>query len=368
MPAAEPRPKSQQNRLGLDYRAEAARLGAPVVPIIDAHSHINGAEASRIYREARELYGVTRTYTMTQIQQAEVVRAALGDSVHFIAFPRFTSPDLKNAMTSGFLDDITRWHAMGSRVVKFWCSPRALDYGRDAGDPRLMALDAPWRRKQMDHASSLGMMFMAHIADPDTWFARKYTESAFYGTKADQYEPLERLADEYKNPWIIAHMGGWPEDLDFLSGLLSRHPNIHLDSSATKWVVRELSKHTRESVIAFLTRWKGRMLFGSDIVALDDHVSTTDKKNTFKGGQASSPDEAFDLYASRYYTLRLFWESNYEGPSPIADEDLKMMDPAQYDEMSGPTVRCKALPPDLLRSLYRDAAVNLVEDWCAKHP
>ena len=48
------------NRLQLDYRAEAHRLGPPVRPIVDAHSHINGAEAAAVFKDVCDLYGVQR--------------------------------------------------------------------------------------------------------------------------------------------------------------------------------------------------------------------------------------------------------------------------------------------------------------------
>src|SRR5690606_11722720 len=177
-------------------------------------------------------------------------------------------------------------------------------------DPELMRLDGPWRRRQMDLASDLGMCFMAHIADPDTWFATKYADAEKYGSKIEQYAPLERLAAEYTQPWILAHMGGWPEDLEFLDGLLTRHANISLDTSATKWIVREISAHPRAKVLAFLERWKGRILFGSDIVTTDAHL-TPESGLRGMGDLSSTPEEAFDLYASRYWALRKLWESDY---------------------------------------------------------
>ncbi|MCA9283138.1 MAG: amidohydrolase family protein, partial [Phycisphaerales bacterium] len=196
-----------------------------------------------------------------------------------------------------------------------------------------------------------------HIADPDTWFATKYADASTYGTKLAQYEPLERLADEYPVPWLIAHMGGFPEDLNFLTGLLDRHSNLYLDTSATKWMVRELSKHNSGEFIDFLQRFSGRILFGSDIVTMDAHLSDdTGPRNM--GAQASSEHDAFDLYASRYWALRTMFETDYSGESPIADPDLAMVDPANFDAMSAPALRGHALSDDMLRTLYRGAAAR----------
>jgi hypothetical protein len=346
----------------LDYRAEAIRLGPPPTPILDLHSHINGAGACRIYDEARRLYGVTTTYSMSRLEEADAVRAALGDSIQFISMPDFMHKDRAHAHGPGYIDAITAWHRLGARIVKFWVAPRGLELGRDAGDPLILTLRNPWRRAQMDHAASLGMMFMVHVADPDTWFATRYSDASFYGTKRSHYEPLEALIEAYRSvPWILAHMGGWPEDLEFLDGLLTRHCNANLDTSATKWIVREVSKHPSTRVHEFLARWRGRIFFGSDIVTTDRHL-TTDKSGgpAPMGDLASSPEEAFELYCSRYWALRTMWETTYDGESPIADPDLMMVDPQRHDAMSAPRLRGHALPREMLIDLYRGSAERLL--------
>ena len=80
--------------------------------------------------------------------------------------------------------------------------------------------------------------------------------------------------------------------------------------------------------------------------------------------RAGSREEAFDLYASRYWALRTLWETDHEGESPIADPDLAMVEPEHQDQMSAPRLRGMSLPPELLRSFYRDAA----RDFAAKLP
>jgi hypothetical protein len=358
------------NLLGLDYEKEAARLGPPPVPIIDVHSHINGAKAAEIYGRVRELYGVAKTYSMTQIDQAAAVRRVLGESVQFIAIPTYMHEDRRWAMTEGFLENIRRFHGdFGAKIVKFWVAPRERDLMEEAGgEPgQVVGLDSAWKIKAAELAASLGMMFMVHVADPDTWFATKYADAARYGTKRAQYEPLSRMLERFsgatgdggRGGWIAAHMGGWPEDLEFLSGLLERHPNLRLDTSATKWMVRELSRQPRQQIVDFLTRWRGRVLFGSDIVTTDEHVKPDAESSRFgKGSQ--SEREAFELYASRYWALRTLWETDYDGPSPIADPDLAMVEPDKYDALSSPRLRGKSVPADLLRSLYSEAAERVV--------
>jgi len=345
------------NRFGWDYRALSGQLQKLPFAITDAHSHVNGARACAILREAMDLYGISSIWSMTYLEQVPAVRAELGDRLRLIAVPDFASKDRKHSLGAGFLERIGKYHELGSRLCKIWAAPRSVDFAIEAGDATMFQLDAPLRVAAMELASSLGMSLMVHIADPDTWFQTRYSDAARYGTKSAQYLPLERLLDRFSAPWLAAHMGGWPEDLHFLAGILDRHPNLFLDTSATKWIVREISKHPRGAVHAFLERFRGRILFGSDIVTTDEHMSAGDAKSEM-AAKASRPEDAFDLYASRYWALRTLWESDFDGESPIADPDLAMVDPKQFTALDAPRLQGKHLSPSLLKSLYVEAAEN----------
>jgi hypothetical protein len=343
------------NRLGLDYVAEAASFRALAYPIIDAHLHLNGTQAVPIYKHAAELYGVQLGYSMTRFDEMEGVQTLMGDGLRFIAMPNYRGGNLMHVIGRGHIEMITHLHKRGLRVVKFWSAPRRIDLARQAGLGDVLKLDAPHILEVMAAAHDLGMIFMVHVADPDTWFAAKYADSGTYGTKASHYETLEPLLERFDNPWIAAHMGGSPEHLDFLSGLLERHRNLYLDTGAAKWMVRELSRHSRRELLGFFTRWKGRILFGSDIVTSDEHLAPA-ASESFIASKASSPDRAFTLYASRYWAYRTFFETEYDGESPIADPDLAMMAPDTYQELDAPRLRGVSLPDDLLYSLYCGAA------------
>ncbi|HRJ49228.1 MAG: amidohydrolase family protein [Phycisphaeraceae bacterium] len=350
--------RDANNLIGLDYRAEAAKFAPRPRPIIDIHTHILGSQAPRVYLDVAAAYGVGMTYSQTPLPGVDEVRDAMGDRVGFIACPNWSSPDRSRAFREGYLADMEVFRSRhGARMMKIWNAPRLRDFfpGQEGAD--LVTIDGAWRVKQLEAARDLGMAVMVHVADPDTWFATRYAEAAKYGAKRDHYIGLEKMLDRFGMPWLAAHMGGWPEDLDFLAGLLTRHPNLHLDCSATRWIVREISKHPREVFTAFMERWRGRILFGSDIVTADDHVRPEKKTPGHpKSDQASSPSSAFDLYASRYWALRTMLESDYDGPSPIADTDLMMVRPGEHDEWSSPRLRGFCLSPGVLDDLYRGAA------------
>jgi hypothetical protein len=339
----------------LNYDSEAARLGPPPIGIIDAHVHLRGAAAVAIYGGVAERFGISQSWSMTPLAEVPAVREVLGDRVRFIAQPDFSNPDRLHTMGDGFLEQIDAFHALGASIVKFWAAPRARDLADEAGQADLMNLDGPHRQMQMQRACDLGMAIMTHVGDPDTWFETTYANTMRYGSKRDQYAPLERMLDRFPVPWIAAHLGGWPENLSWLDGLLTRHPNLYLDTSATKWMVRTLSAHARPAFAAFVERWPGRILFGSDIVVQDAHLAASGD-DTARSSQASTPVEARDLYASRYWALRTLFETDYNGPSPIADPDLHLIDPKTWGESDAPTLRGQCLSAPLLRMLYRSAA------------
>lgn len=365
------RPGAGANLFGWDYRRKAAELGNPPVPISDSHIHVNGATTARIYREVMDLFGVRRILSQTALSEADAVREALGDRVSFMGVWNWRDPDKARAFREGYLEHIALWHERhGARSIKLWGAPRLWEVV--GGDPTdIVPLDAPWRVRHAELAVSLGMMIMTHVADPDTWFKTRYADAARYRTKRDYYASLERMLERFNTvPWIAAHMGGWPEDLGFLDGLLTRHAHLVLDTSATKWMVRELCGHPTARAREFFLRWQDRLLFGSDIVALEEHAHPPPPGTppaSPMSDLARSPAEAFDLYASRYWALRTMFETSFSGPSPIADPDLMMVEPEKHGPKSSPELRGMSLPRAVLEKLYHANADRVVWGWIRDH-
>ncbi len=348
------KPVTDANRLGLDY-AEEAGCFAYNGPIIDIHTHISSPRAAKLFLDAADAYGIERCWTMTGLNSAVQVRDSLQrereGKIQFICVPDFTQREIEGTFTTKWLEDIESFYAIGSRIIKYWCGPRGLDFAPGPDSP--MRLDSPIRKEGMKLAYDLGYrVFMTHVADPDTWFKTAYADSEKYGTKLDQYKPLEALLDQYHDvTWIGAHMGGYPEDLDWLHNFLGQHPNYVVDTSATKWQVRELGRQP-ERFRQFVEANPGRVLFGSDIVAWPT--------NTDPDPENLDADHGFDLYASRYWALRTLMETGYRGPSPIVDPDLHKVDPS-VDPKSTPQLHGAALSPDQLRDVYYNAAAAVIE-------
>ncbi len=315
-------------------------------PLIDVHAHVMrtrpgdprdgapGSDAEPSISQAETMlavaaeFGIVRTYSMCPPEDISPLRERFGDRIAFngpISKAKADEPD------DAVFRRLDRFLELGVEIIKFWSAPR----GRERG----LLVDAPWRIEAARRAQAAGVRaVMVHVADPDVWFRRDYADVAKFGTKADQYAGLERMLALFPDLiWIAAHMGGDPEHADHLEALLEKYPNLHFDTSATKWQVREVSAH-RDAVHGLVCRHPDRFLLGSDLVTRHGLVP--------------------EHYVSRYWCLRTLWESNWKGQSPIADPDYT-------PEPHGPTMPLLVgleLPDDVLRQVYCGNAQRLLPE------
>jgi predicted TIM-barrel fold metal-dependent hydrolase len=313
-------------------------------PIIDVHAHVmvtrpddpatgppTGAgpgasldQAATMLEVARD-FAIVQTYSMCLPDDIPPLRERFGAALAFNG-PIQKKLDDPDEAAYQLLD---RYLELGVKIIKFWSAPR----GRERG----LFVDAPWRIESVKRARAAGVrVFMVHVADPDTWFRTVYADAAKFGTKPEQYVGLERMLAMFPDvTWIGAHMGGGPEHPDHLQALLEKYPNLLFDTSATKWQVREVSPR-RAAIRALICRYPERFLFGTDLVTRH-HL----------------PPEH---YTSRYWCQRTLWESDWEGPSPIADPDSTGSD----GKPGLPTLHGVKLPQEVLEKVYYQNAAELL--------
>ena len=333
----------EYNVTGQDYsRRDHLLYAGP--PIIDVHAHVTmtslddkpdgpaggaGAAGSpdqaAVMLDAAAAFGVARTYSMCPPQDVAPLRERFGRRLAFNA-PISKKPDEPDEAAYRRLGQFLE---AGVEMVKLWAAPR----GRERG----LVVDAPWRVEGVRRARAAGVrVVMVHVGDPDRWFETVYTDSAKFGTKQDQYAGLGRMIELFPDlTWIGAHMGGDPEHPDHLEALLERYPQLHFDTSATKWQVREVSRRG-EAIRSLICRHPDRFLFGSDLVTR----------------HALDPEH----YVSRYWCQRTLWESAWVGPSPIDDPDFE---PGPGGPAT-PELRGIGLPPEVLDRLYHGNAVRVL--------
>jgi len=318
-PALAPAKELEFNRLGLDYRQPIPRPKVRGI-VIDAHTHLIAARHARLWFETATHYGIDAFCTMAPLEEAIGIQRDWGDRVHFIALPQFSS-----LTEDDWLRRIESFYNLGSRIVKFHMAPGTIARTN-------LRFDSPTIRRVMREAADRGMVLMSHVGDPDTWYNDKYLDQSKFGNRELHYRLWAEALEEHRNhPWLGAHMGGNPENLPRLQELLDRFPNLVLDNSATRWMVREISKH-RDEAREFVIRNQDRILFGSD--------------------QVSGDDRGFDFLASRFWAHRKLWETAYNGPANIFDPDL----PPDRQ----PTLRGLALPDAVIQKVYHDNAVKLL--------
>ncbi len=336
-------PPPEFNVTGIDY-AERPHLRWQG-PIIDFHAHVmvtrpgdpptgppTGTGPGASIEQAETMlavgqeFGITQTVTMCPHGDVTPLRERFGPGLEFNA--------MINKRTADESDDeamrnLERFLELGIKVVKLWSAPR----GRERG----LIIDAPWRIEAIKRARSAGVrLVMVHVADPDAWFKTVYADAAKFGTKPEQYVGLERMMQMFPDLiWIGAHMAGDSEHPDHLQELLEKYPCFYIDTSATKWQVREVSPRA-EAHRALLTKYPDRFLFGTDLVTRH-HLTR-------------------EHYVSRYWCQRTLWESDWVGPSPVADADYT----ATEGGPATPVLRGLQLPDDVLESVYYRNAQRLL--------
>lgn len=310
------------NRIGVNYRLPMPRPKVRGI-VIDSHTHLLAARHAREWFQTGAHFGIDCYFTMTPLEEALAVERMFPGRCHFIAIPRWgdTSP----TWADEWLRRIDAFYNLGSRIVKFHMAPGSIHRHK-------RRLDSPEMLRIVRHAAARGMIIMTHIGDPETWYHGKYADASVYGSRQEHYRMWENVLEEFKHhPWLGAHLGGNPENPVYLSQLLDRYPNLYLDLSATRWMVREVSAR-RDALRDLIIRHQDRMLWGSD--------------------QVSGDDRGFDFLASRFWCHRKLWETGYIGPSPILDPDLP--------EEAQPQLRGLALPDEVLQKIYHDNPLKLL--------
>lgn len=299
-------------------------MPAPLVPIIDGHMHVGDVEATRPYVEAARAYGITGALAMAgSPAQTRPMAEAFPGFFRFCTWPRIEDVD-DAYLPRWWRRELERLDAAAD--AGYACFKMKVVPG-DRVPPRVW-IDDPRLSAIFERAIQRGLSMQVHLAQPDRWWVRHY-KSDEVRPKKDYFVQLENILTRYPELRVVGcHMGGCPEDLDYLESLFRRFTNYSIETSACKWVIREISAQP-EKARQFFTAWADRILLGSDLVVQRGIHPT--------------------YYASRFHVQRQMWETEFRGRSMIRDPDAD----------GEPILHGLGLAPEVLRQVYRDNAQRL---------
>jgi predicted TIM-barrel fold metal-dependent hydrolase len=306
-------------------------------PVIDVHTHtsmseINTPEDADAWVRTMDEVGVERSIVFTDAVGGDFDRQVGLYKRHPDRFQLWCGLDTRGLDAPDYpqsaVAELVRCYEQGARGVgelsdKGW----GLQGGQIPRDKRLHIddprLDAFWRK-----CAELKVPVNIHIADhPSCWQPlgpnQERTPDFQHFNMSDKdvpsYEEVlakrERLLARHpKTTFIFCHLGNQGNDTAALARLLDRFPNLYLDIAARDY---EIGRQPRTAA-KFIARYKDRILFGTDMGR---------EKHMYQAWWRLLET------ADEYMPGRIWWR--YYGLE---------------------------LPPDLLRSLYRDNALRIL-NW-----
>ena len=287
-----PRSLGEKPLLLRDFKP-TSMLHAPVhnvyrarFPVIDVHNHVNDARSAG--REHTPPARVVEVMDRCNIQTIVILTGEWGDRLQrvldemvkpypgrFMVFTqidwsKIDDPSFAQEMV-GQIDDAVARGARGLKVLK--------DFGLEVRykSGRLLALDDPRLDPIWAECGRLGIPVSIHVTDPEAFFhpVDQYNERyeellahpdwSFYGPRFPSKEAIlearDRVFARHPNTTFISlHVANWPENLDYVSHLLDRCPNVMVEFGARE---AELGRQPRRARRFFL-QYQDRICFGTD--------------------------------------------------------------------------------------------------------
>lgn len=331
---------------------------APVTPRvqrIDFHTHLHPATLDTALK-LLDAGGIDVAVNMAGVPSGEVLgiflemeRRSGGRVVTFagVDWELLQQSDFGERMA----DDLERAVLQGARGLKI---SKALGLAVPSPDGGLLAIDDERLDPLFERAGKLGVPVAIHVADPVAFWEplteqnERYEELSrnpswsYFGAPVPSHAELlaqarRRYARHPSTTFVSLHVAGNPEDLGYVSRLMRELPNLYVDIAAR---VPELGRHPPDDVRAFFTDHQDRVLFGTDLGVGPSGVML---------GAPLAWRERWEDVERFFSSTSRFLETSdrqFDHPTPI--QGSWKIDGA-------------ALPPEVLRKLYRDNAARLLK-------
>ena len=319
-------------------------------PAIDVHNHVNDARGVDPPVDPAQLVAMmdrcnVQTIVILTGGWGERLQAVIDRMVKpypgrfrvftQIDWSRIDEPDFGEAMARQLRDSVARG-ARGLKILK----ELGLVVRDRAG--ALVKVDDPRLDPIWAECGRLRIPVSIHTSDPDAFFLpndganERYDELianpdwSFYGDRFPRKEALlearNRIFARHPGTSFIAlHVANHPEDLDDVSRVLDRYPNVVVETGARHAELGRQPRRARE----FFLKYQDRILFGTDA-----HPEDAMYGNWFRFLETA--DESFD-----------YWHSPGQGRWTISGLDL---------------------PPKVLDKVYRRNAERVFAQWKGAPP
>ena len=278
--------------------------------VIDVHNHVNDAQGIDQHMPPEQ---VVKVMDDTNVRTVVILTGMWGDKLQHVIdemvkpypgrfivfeqinFSKIDDPNFSQEMVAQ-LDDSVRRGARGLKQLK--------DLGLTDRDKsgKLITIDDPRLDPIWEEAGRLGIPVSIHTSDPEAFFhptdnkneryeeLTEHPDWSFYGPQFPSKEELlaqrDRMFAKHPNTTFVAlHMANWPENLDYVSRLLDRLPNVLVEFGAREAELGREPRRARE----FFLKYQDRIMFGTD-----NEVAEPMYRNHFRWLETG--DESFDYW------------------------------------------------------------------------
>ena len=279
--------------------------------VIDIHNHVNDAEGIGDQMPPQQVVDIM---DQTNVKLIVIPTGMWGEKLQrvidamvkpypgrFVVFSeidwsKINDPQFGEEMVQQLDDSVARG-ARGLKILKDF----GLGVRRKSGE--LVRVDDPRLDPVFEECGRLGIPVFIHTGDPEAFFLpidarnERYEELiehpdwSFYGRQFPSFQKLleERnrvFAKHPKTTFVSMHMG-WPENLDWVAGMLDSHPNVMVEFGGREAELGRQPRQARE----FFIKYQDRVLFGSD-----NGMDAEMYRNYFRW--LETDDEYFDYWGS----------------------------------------------------------------------
>ena len=328
---------------------------------IDIHFHLHTEDTKFVELAKRDRFSLLNIATQSapadvmrqkhrtifQLYQAHPDRVA---PVSSFSMEGWDEPEWQEK-TIQFLDETFAKGAVGVKVWK--------NIGMVVRDKQgeLVMIDHPQLDPIFDHLQERGIVLMGHLGEPKncwlplkqmtvnndrSYFQRNPRYHMYLHPEMPSYEEQiaarDRMLAKHRNlPFLAAHLASLEWSVDELAAFLDRFPSAVTGTAARLGQLQYQSQRDHDKVIAFVTKYQDRLLYGSD---------------SGVGPNSRIPQ--------RYQSIRERWLRDW-----MYFTTDEMIDVPELDE----PVRGLALPKGVVEKIYRINAKRLFpKSWGQSGP